>query len=736
MSSGTVGVSELAWRKSSFAAEKIRGIFQHEDENHVEEAKERMPPQFCKCFIIIHPYSVFRRYWDVCIMMFLFYLCVSVPFMISFGQDPSHGMGIFDRIVDAIFAADIVLNFMTGITVNGKVNLQPDAIAKDYLTTFFVIDFISAIPVDEIIRYTEAGGGQNSLYRTSKFLKIFKLLRLLKLFRVLRMNRILSRLEAQLAIKYGLLKCVKFSMFVLFAAHILACLFVYIANFGPDPDHTWMTNFCQTGFEGKCLVDETIYDQYVASMYWAITTMSTIGYGDIVPQTSSERLVALVCMCIGASIFGYGITNMCTLLANLNSSDVNFRTHMDTLHEFFEYRNVPKDLRTRVREYFHYKRNSAMLFNQEPQLLDAMSVGLRREVMLTINSEFIERNQFLSNAHADTVVHVVELLSREAAGPAEVVVRQGEMTDSMFLIANGLVEVMFGTWSKEELSGTDMFGEVEMVYPMPRMATVRTITYTDLYVLTRRDFDAVVRLHEDVKGPIMKVARERLLYSVLRKIRICCHAISAVLRFGKQHIKDYQSGWGLKSRGHVPLTNETLDEQFKMEGMLTMESKIEAWNRSLVDEFETTTPKTNGHIFPSAKHVRRGMRRSNSTASGMNGLDIQAEAKLAMMRIKEKRENLGQPLPVKKWGEQSESLDLADEFSNIVLQFQQELLDIQGKLNAAMLAARSDPAKLPVLKVEYQTTLLAFAENIYTNFIGPKLWKPRRPSLSNNRYLS
>ena len=58
------------------------------------------------------------------------------------------------------------------------------------------------------------------------------------------------------------------------------------------------------------LNEMAIGDAYVVSIYWAVTTMSTIGYGDIKPTNTAERLFAMFVMFVGAGIFTYGITNV------------------------------------------------------------------------------------------------------------------------------------------------------------------------------------------------------------------------------------------------------------------------------------------------------------------------------------------------------------------------------------------------------------------------------------------
>ncbi len=52
-------------------------------------------------------------------------------------------------------------------------------------------------------------------------------------------------------------------------------------------------------------VHDSNWTKYVVSLYWAFSTLCTVGYGDVVPSTTGERLFAIGAMLVGATIFAY-----------------------------------------------------------------------------------------------------------------------------------------------------------------------------------------------------------------------------------------------------------------------------------------------------------------------------------------------------------------------------------------------------------------------------------------------
>jgi hypothetical protein len=89
-------------------------------------------------------------------------------------------------------------------------------------------------------------------------------------------------------------------------AHWMACVWYHVGYPTSLPADGWVYS------EG--IVDEELihatgdgqeYFEWITSFYWAITTMSTIGYGDISAITAKERSVSVVVMCIGCAFFAW-----------------------------------------------------------------------------------------------------------------------------------------------------------------------------------------------------------------------------------------------------------------------------------------------------------------------------------------------------------------------------------------------------------------------------------------------
>ena len=172
---------------------------------------------------------------------------------------------------------------------------NPWKIAKRYLKGFFAIDFFSTIPVEECFMglmwlvaqakalgtSKDAQGNQSSagVGGMAKLLKVFRMARLLKILRLAKLgSKGSARPEndprgGRTIRAFG-------SMFgiVFFVAHLMACTWYFALDHAANVN--WLTDFFGTPHAAD---DLSLWDKYVVSAYWAITTMTTVGFGTLSP---------------------------------------------------------------------------------------------------------------------------------------------------------------------------------------------------------------------------------------------------------------------------------------------------------------------------------------------------------------------------------------------------------------------------------------------------------------------
>ena len=126
-------------------------------------------------------------------LMFMVANLIIIPVGITFFKDETTTPWIiFNVVSDTFFLMDLVLNFRTGIVFedNTEIILDPDKIKKKYLKTWFVVDFVSSIPVDYIFLIVEKGI-DSEVYKTARALRIVRFTKILSLLRLLRLSRLI-----------------------------------------------------------------------------------------------------------------------------------------------------------------------------------------------------------------------------------------------------------------------------------------------------------------------------------------------------------------------------------------------------------------------------------------------------------------------------------------------------------------------------------------------------------------
>lgn len=228
---------------------------------------------------------------------------------------------------------------------------------------------------------SSGGSGSSALAEAPqllKLLKVAKLLKMLKILRVMKVKKLIAKFEEYIVTDSMDLMVTFFNITIkiIIMAHYMSCLFFYV---GMDEVRANMD-----GWIVKFNIDKmSLEDRYITSMYWAFTTMSGVGYGDLTPQTRIERTVCLLLMMFSCGIFAYIVNSIGNIVSRFNRIATSFREKMLYINRYLaEKKDFPPEIRNKVRRYLDY------VFDQKQDIkVD------EREVYMLLNERLKEKLQ-------------------------------------------------------------------------------------------------------------------------------------------------------------------------------------------------------------------------------------------------------------------------------------------------------------------------------------------------------
>ena len=180
---------------------------------------------------------------------------------------------------------------------------------------------------------------------------------------------------------------------------------------------------------------------YLWVLYWTITTMTTIGYGDFSPLTPVEVGITIVVQLFGAVLFGWIIGNIATVVADFNQYETAYKLRLESIKTYLVHKKVPREMKKRVRKYcsHYYSRKGVM--REDWGMLPPR---LKRELIAFENQDFFDTFPRLLVPGCDEVLYKIADCLRPAAVPAGVFFVDAEMdpcTEIAF-VADGEIAVM------------------------------------------------------------------------------------------------------------------------------------------------------------------------------------------------------------------------------------------------------------------------------------------------------
>lgn len=443
--------------------------------------------------MVVHPAGEVMFYWLGIVTIAVLYnlwTCIARETFREIQNGYTSVWICLDAFCDFIYILDIVVQFRTGYLLQGLMVYDSHKLCKNYMKNrYFIVDLVCLLPLD----FLQFAVGIHPMLRFPRFLKVYRSVRFMHVY------------ESRTAYP-NLLRVLSLSHILFLGAHWFAAFYYLISE--------------AEGFNGDWSYPQPVEQyaevtrKYLASLYWSTLTLTTIG--DLPPpDTNWQYAFVIVSYLIGVFIFATIVGQVGNVITNRNASRQEFERLLDGAKFYMQTHDVPKDLQKRVQRWYDYVWTRGRLNCNDINSLGLLPDKLKTELALHVNLGTLRQVTIFQKCRPEFLHDLMLKMRAYIFTPGDLICRRGEVAREMFIIADGVVEILGESSTVlTQMSTGDFFGEIGILNLdggiNRRTADVVSVGYSELFVLSREDVLAALKDHPDAEQIIREYGQRRL----------------------------------------------------------------------------------------------------------------------------------------------------------------------------------------------------------------------------------
>lgn len=313
-----------------------------------------------------------------------------------------------------------------------------------------------------------------------------------------------------------------YSFFILLiVSHLFTCGWFYIARLDSNYNNFIVPSNVKTPLLYEALVfpGDPNYNilvrakQYLSSWYFAASYM--IGFNNPAPQDTIQSLYSVSVVICGAIFFVIIVGTVSSLLYNINKSNQEFDDEQNQLEAFLNYKDVNTKLKHDIKSYYRALRktgNAGDTRNDgEVEIFHDLDIAVKKKISKFTKAEAVEKVKLFSECKneffiEDICLHLKYLLLLKGY----TLIEQGKIGYEMYILISGKVGIYVNGKFITNLGKGSCFGEITLLYPTPRTATVVSTEICEVFVLEKRHFNKILSNYPEYRLYFEKQAKQTI----------------------------------------------------------------------------------------------------------------------------------------------------------------------------------------------------------------------------------
>ena len=407
-----------------------------EDEEIIEELEDK--------YFYISPETkgifIFDEFILFCNLFCCFYYPIYIGKNICFCSYISSVIKVILFFTDLINIIDILLSFFRAYyNFEYRLIKKTDRIVIHYLKKYLFTDFISAIPVFSYScflcktkNYNEDICFSNGIDLKYNLLKMSLGLKIMKIFKIMdkKANRGIKYFYDIISENYTLEKTMKMLLFIILCVlgfNIFICYHIFIGKLS-YPSWIIKTNN----------QDKNFFSLYMISCYFMITTITSVGYGDITCASIGETFFQIIVLTIGVIAYSWVVSTIGNYVKNETKAAIKYNKDIDLLEEIrVSYPKMSFKLYNKIQKHLEIVSHQQEKFDIN-LLVNNLPYYLKNKLMFIIYENIIKKFNFFKECeNSDFILRILTSFIPFSSRKGAFVIHEGELVDNIIFVKEG-----------------------------------------------------------------------------------------------------------------------------------------------------------------------------------------------------------------------------------------------------------------------------------------------------------
>ncbi|BFG06406.1 potassium/sodium hyperpolarization-activated cyclic nucleotide-gated channel 4 [Drosophila madeirensis] len=445
-----------------------------------------------KLHFVFDPAGRLCYYWSMVVSMAFLYNFWVIIYRFAFQEINRRTIAIWfclDYLSDFLYLIDIFFHFRTGYLEDGVLQTDALKLRTHYMnSTIFYIDCLCLLPLD----FLYLSIGFNSILRSFRLVKIY------------RFWAFMDRTERHTNYP-NLFRSTALIHYLLVIFHWNGCLYHIIHKNNGFGSRNWVYHDSESA---------DVVKQYLQSYYWCTLALTTIG--DLPkPRSKGEYVFVILQLLFGLMLFATVLGHVANIVTSVSAARKEFQAKLDGVKTYMRMRRVPNHLQVKVIKWFDYLWLTQKCSDEE-RAVSCLPDKLKAEIAINVHLDTLKRVEIFQNTEAGFLCELVLRLRPVLFSPGDYICRKGEVGKEMYIVNRGRLQVVAdnGKTVMASLKAGSYFGEISILNMGTagnrRTASVRSVGYSDLFVLSKKDMWDVLKEYPAARVRLESIAVKRL----------------------------------------------------------------------------------------------------------------------------------------------------------------------------------------------------------------------------------